>query len=365
MRSIVVQKHFTDEEMVSQLGSYITYDDTWTYVDSNIQNVRISSEDGSIIAVIKRGAIPRNLTDLAVACYQKVGQMISTNRGHAAGLLRREKTHRMYEKGTSANTGVMGYIDNIGMKRPCRMTQFTKNHFQQYKKGIPFIQCIDDCFRETMPQHHKLQHDVARTNEFHIEETSFSTVTVNYNFRTALHKDSGDFRQGFGNLVVCKENVSGGEILFPQYKLAIDMSTGDFIAMDVHEFHCNAPIIQYPNSNGFRLSFVCYLRDRMIECNEVNAGIKLMDSENKTTSQIIEDIFCFLGETVPTKETIGYGKLGHMWWICKGKRITLTYKNKRYTLVDLDNNTKIHELTNAWKYAYDLHMGADFKRDTV
>ena len=35
-----------------------------------------------------------------------------------------------------------------------------------------------------------------------IPETAFSTITINRNFRTALHRDAGDYKDGFGNLTV-------------------------------------------------------------------------------------------------------------------------------------------------------------------
>ena len=37
---------------------------------------------------------------------------------------------------------------------------------------------------------------------YKIKNTCFSTITINRNFRTALHKDAGDFSEGFGNLTV-------------------------------------------------------------------------------------------------------------------------------------------------------------------
>jgi hypothetical protein len=41
----------------------------------------------------------------------------------------------------------------------------------------------------------------------------------------------------------------------------VDVRQGDFLAMDVHEWHCNTPII----GTG-RLSIVAYLRKNMIKC---------------------------------------------------------------------------------------------------
>ena len=343
-------------EIEARVGEFLDYDDTWHVVGHTHRDVRIiRDEDDSLLAVLRRGMIDRSLTDLATQKYLMVGKKVSSNRGHAAGLKTRNKTHKHYEKGVDSNSGIMGFIDNTSLSRPCRMTQFTKQHFKQFTEGVPFIQRIDSCFEEILPNAHERQMREAVKTEYHIEGTAFSTITVNYNFRTALHKDSGDFRHGFGNLVVCSQGIEGGLLLFPRYKVAIEMFTGDFLAMDVHEYHCNSPILPI-DENGYRLSFVCYLRERMTNCKKNNTIIKLMDGGTKKSHDWIRDIFSFFGETTPEKQVTGVGASGHEWWQCAGKNIKLIYKNKRYTLIDNMNATKVHELGNAWHYAYNQFM---------
>ena len=78
------------------------------------------------------------------------------------------------------------------------------------------------------------------TNNFKIPNTSFSTVTINRNFRTALHRDAGDFKGGFGNLTVIERGkYHGGYTVFPQFGIGIDLRNNDFVTMDVHQWHSN------------------------------------------------------------------------------------------------------------------------------
>ena len=58
----------------------------------------------------------------------------------------------------------------------------------------------------------------------------------------------------------CK-GYTGGYLGFPRWGICVDVRQGDFLAMDVHEYHSNTPII----GDG-RLSVVCYLRKKMINC---------------------------------------------------------------------------------------------------
>ena len=81
----------------------------------------------------------------------------------------------------------------------------------------------------------------------------------------ACHRDSNNLKDSFGNLVVIeKGNYEGGYTGFPSYQIAVDVRTGDFLAMDVFELHCNTPII-LNTPDAVRLSIVCYLRQGIYE----------------------------------------------------------------------------------------------------
>ena len=175
---------------------------------------------------------------------------------------------------------------------PCRLTHFTRTNYEKYNNGLPFIQRIDTLFKDLVPDAYQKQRERADTKpHLKIPETCFSTVTINRNFRTALHRDAGDFREGFGNLTVIEQGYyHGGYTVFPQFGVAINLRSGDFVAMDVHQWHANTPMYEtaedkVKNSEivsdfkdnpavgtaGLyqaytRISFVCYLREKIATC---------------------------------------------------------------------------------------------------
>jgi hypothetical protein len=180
------------------------------------------------------------------------------------------------------------------MKAACRMTVYTRRYLHLFLHGLPFIQAIDSQFKKLVPKEHARQlAAVSAKKNYQIPGTAFSTLTVNLNFRTALHKDDGDFKGGFGNLSVIEwGKYHGGYTLFPRFGVGFDVRTGDFIAMDVHEWHCNTPMYETPEDKVYnmslpdirsrdpttgligseqrfqRLTFVCYFRDRLQVCDE-------------------------------------------------------------------------------------------------
>ncbi len=139
-------------------------------------------------------------------------------------------------------------------KMPCRMTAWTRDHPREWQNAIiPLVQQIDRQFAQLLPDRHQVQlQRASQTPDFQIPGTAFSTMTVNYNYQSANHKDAGDLDEGFGNLIVLERDkcmggaettrYEGGLLGFPQYGVALDVRQGDFCAVNVHEWHCNTRI---------------------------------------------------------------------------------------------------------------------------
>jgi len=184
--------------------------------------------------------------------------------------------------------------DNKMCKLPCRLTHFTRTNFEKYQEGFPFLQKIDKLYKQLTPEAYQRQLDRANKKPlFKIPNTSFSTVTINRNFRTALHRDAGDYRDGFGNLTVIERGkYHGGYTVFPQFGVGINLRNNDFVAMDVHQWHANTQMYETEEDKEYnkaipkvykdnpdvgtagiyelytRISFVCYLREKLIHCSD-------------------------------------------------------------------------------------------------
>tara|TARA_B110000208_G_scaffold62949_1_gene81720 strand:- start:760 stop:1737 length:978 start_codon:yes stop_codon:yes gene_type:complete len=317
-------KIFSDKEMNNYNGNYFDESHYKYIIDEDCDGY---SEDGKLLFKIRKGVISDDLCQLAVNCFEDSAQKLHENRGAAAGLLDRRKLRDYVGELIETNEFRSGYISNVsGLKsnqkisnlspsniagyfdKPdrnlknkgprCRLTAFTKKNLEKWNNVIPYIQRVDKLFAELIPDRYNNQLKQAlKTPEFIIENTCFSTVTMNYSWRTACHRDSGDFKDGFGNILVCenKDNpfkFKGCYLGFPQYGVCINVRHGDFCATNVHEWHCNTQFIPDFNQSDIdnikitkklnkdkllqlknkwyynRLSMVFYLREKMVNCAE-------------------------------------------------------------------------------------------------
>lgn len=247
------------------------------FLEDNCYDVLITQDTdaydnaGNMLFRFRKGVIPIELLLSGVNAFK--GSIERTEgRGAASGATKK----RVLKDGTVSNitvgeyveSGNVGYMDAGAMVRYCRKTAFARNYFEQFKQGIPFVQCVDKLYSELCPTHYALQkrYAEATNRNYVIEGTSFTTVTVNKNFRTAVHKDSGDLQQGFGNLCVYREGAfEGGFFCLPEFRVAVDMQNQDMLFVDVHRWHGNTEF-KNCSDDWLRISFVMYYRENMIAC---------------------------------------------------------------------------------------------------
>jgi hypothetical protein len=200
------------------------------------------------------------------------------NRGTAGGkvdgqvaqykLRRNGKVSNTSEASNPVNSGIVGFFDRNPRMPFCRTTAFNQQHFDKFKKAYPIIKLVDKKYSELMPDHYKKQRALSKatSSDFIITDTSFTTVTVNKNWQTSVHKDVGDFKEGFGNLVALRKGkYIGGHFVVVRWGVGFDLQNGDLLLVDVHQWHGNTPIIK-EDKNVVRLSLVMYYRENMIEC---------------------------------------------------------------------------------------------------
>lgn len=276
------------EKKISSLKQYAgkNFGEKWyqspsgTIIDSNSDGY-YTDDTGSVKVLFKfrKKVITQSLQNIAITTFLQESKKKHSNRGIAGGVSSdgnaRHTTATGQNEGKYIASNISGYFDRplrehrgiLGTIKACRTTAFTLRNQDLWNSGLPFIQRCSKLYKRYSPKEYLIQkREWNRViPELRIPKTVFTTITSNYNWRTACHCDSGDFSGGLGNLIVTGKDFTGGYLGFPQFKVLIKIEPGDFLLMDVHQYHCNTPI-KLLNGDGYRLSFVMYIREDMKEC---------------------------------------------------------------------------------------------------
>jgi hypothetical protein len=249
------------------------------FLDKNSYDLLITNDcdgydlHGNLLFRYRKNAIPFDLLKSGYESF-KDSITLTDGRGMASGSshkrIRKDGSVSNITFGNKVYSGNVGYMDAGAMVHYCRKTAFARDYFDKFKEGIPFVEYIDKKYEELCPDHYKKQIAIAKgTNRnYRIADTSFTTVTVNRNFQTAVHKDAGDFPEGFGNLIVYREgDYKGSYFCLPEYRVAIDMQNCDILFADVHKWHGNTPFIDC-SEDYMRIAFVMYYREYMYKCKQ-------------------------------------------------------------------------------------------------
>ena len=173
------------------------------------------------------------------------------------------------------HSGIAGFYDRYPRIPYGRATNYTEQNMKKFEKAYPYMRRLDSLFKELVPGRYKKQKKVAESIDKRFivaEDTAFSTITVNKNYRTTAHRDGANLNGGFSNLSsVTKGDVGweGGLFVLPEYKVAINLRPGDALLVDnAGIIHGNTEIIP-PKGMDIedmeRISMVSYMRDGMQE----------------------------------------------------------------------------------------------------
>lgn len=105
------------------------------------------------------------------------------------------------------------------------------------------------------------------SQDFVIKDTAYSTATINRNYKTSFHRDAKNLNGGMaGMTVVGTGSYTGGYLVFPEYRIAVNVKSTDVIIMNnTHLIHGNTKFNAKHGSFN-RISVVCYLREGMLKC---------------------------------------------------------------------------------------------------
>ena len=260
------------------------FDESWfdKIIDSNSDGYYYDSSGlKRVLFKFRKNKISTSLAKLAIDTFLEESKKKHPGRGMAGGILPGQTNARIYTR-TGQNEGqyvasnISGYYDRplrehrgiLGTITACRTTAFTLKNKSKWSSGLPFVEKCSEEYSHLGKKYYSnqsLEYSKIKKS-LRIPNTVFTTVTSNYNWRTACHRDSGDFSGGLGNLIVVGHDFEGCYLGFPQFKVLIKIKSGDFLLMDNHQYHCNTKL--RTKGDGFRLSFVMYIREEMSKCNK-------------------------------------------------------------------------------------------------
>ncbi len=286
-------RNYNDDELNGMLADFVEKKDMEHYVNETHIGY---DENGEILFYFIKNFFSTDEIDVIIPTIEKASTFIvSLGRGHAAGKLDMSQplwakglkdvklkehnyhnkytlnpegiSNRKYKLNNPVYSNLVGYYEKplvnykktIKTQPRCRQTQFTARHKDIYSKIIPYMERISGEMAAKLPAHYGKQNQFIQKHRERIGQSCYSTITINKNFRTAIHIDKGDFKDGIGTITTAGD-FEGGEFCLVDYKVAINVKPTDLLFVNVHKHHANLPF------EGTRYSMVSYVRENIKKC---------------------------------------------------------------------------------------------------
>lgn len=269
--------------------------------------VRVRMPDNRPLCVYLPAALSGVFTDDTYRVLHAIRAHTTSNRGDASG------TRRLYRGTDGARSSrsesmrvasaMIGTMDPMGQQRYCRLSSWTGRNLPDWELLHPPLRKIGELLQQHVPDRWAAQ--MARVinthDEWVIPGTPFSTVTVNNTYPTGVHTDKGDLDEGYSTIACLRRGTyTGGQLVFPAYRLAVDLRDGDLLLMDAHQWHGNVPIVcacgttlngPCKTCTAERISVVSYYRTKVEECGTA-------DEEHAKASALADSRHAAAGRTL-------------------------------------------------------------------
>jgi len=167
-------------------------------------------------------------------------------------------------------SSVFGALPRMAVRNDfCRLSNKTIEEKQNFSKLFSFQEILCKIYKKHLPKLYK--HDLKKVKElinedYRLVDTPYTTANINVNHAIKYHKDTGNIKGSFSNVLILKKNCLGGELVLPEYKIALEQSDGALcIFRGQQEIHGVMPLKPY-KENFYRASIVYYTLAQLQHC---------------------------------------------------------------------------------------------------
>ena len=175
--------------------------------------------------------------------------------------------------GPAALTKTFGYRPRHGMRAQqigCGASMLAREKPDVHQVVAAGAKVISEYYRRYNPDLYSRHREYAETkvvNEYHLEETAFTSGIINKNNPLGYHYDRGNFRDVWSGMLVFKRFIEGGYLSLPEYGIGIELRNRSLLMFDGQGLiHGVTPIKKLHPTLARRYSVVYYSLQGMWEC---------------------------------------------------------------------------------------------------
>lgn len=173
-------------------------------------------------------------------------------------------------KGLPTQSSVFGALPRTPHRTDfCRFSQQSTKEQNNFASAFNYSERIAEIYKEHLPEAYEYNLKLLREGvhaDWRPNDTPFTTCNFNINHAIKYHRDNGNFKGVFSNVLILKDGVTGGQLVFPELGIAFEQADGALGIFDGQKWIHGVTALQKTNPNGYRASIVYYALSGMKNC---------------------------------------------------------------------------------------------------
>jgi len=227
-----------------------------------------------------------------VAVYDKIDKKISTYAKKISVTTKPNKSRRQ-GSGVPTISSVFGSMPKNGVRSAsCKGTLRNKEEKENFLLITKMAEALSENYKALLPE----QYAEDKKNVFSLIESDylfkgmpFTTYNANKNQLIKYHVDKGNLKGVMSNVLISRQGVSGGELVFPEYGFALAQEDGFYSIFDGQKEIHGVADCKFVSAEAYRCSFVFYTLEQMKHCKpylqEIEEEKKHFTKKNKNRSK--------------------------------------------------------------------------------
>jgi hypothetical protein len=186
-------------------------------------------------------------------------------------LSKRVKVHKgIRSNGIPKKSSVFGCVPRSASRSDyCRFTRQTHEDIDGFRTVVEFGKTVSDLYRRYFPDKYKLACDEISSTvdpDWLYHDIPYLTCNFNINHAIKHHRDSGNFKSHLSNVLILKNDISGGELVCPEFGIALGQADNSLTIFDGQGILHGVMPIKSLSEDSYRSSIVYYTLSGMKNC---------------------------------------------------------------------------------------------------
>lgn len=177
--------------------------------------------------------------------------------------------------GLSSLSRTFGYLPRVTIRRDfCTITGLASEFPNEHQTVSDGANIVEKYYRKHNPEVWSRHQDVLNQKEvlkqYRMSGSVFTSGIINKNNQLRYHRDQGNFKECWSNMLTFKKDIEGGYLSVPEYGLGFQLKSKTLLMFDGARLVHGVTPIKYKSPEAYRYTIVYYALENMWKCKPLD-----------------------------------------------------------------------------------------------